>query len=311
MSDKFGDVHIATQVRDTIRKIAQREIQRAVPNDRYGTVVGIDLVNMRAEIQFNGDDPLVDPPNWIAYGKMMEPTATGQMVRVSGLAQDRYVSELLSGDTAWAAIRGLPIGGTTGQVLTKIDATDFNADWETPGAGGGFPLVVTDGTRTYSITAPTGLHPTTGQDLVLEVYQNSDPPDHSHIAVGWSFIDFDATSGSADINVRAGNDWNQRTGNDFNLNVGHDFNVSLAEDFNVNAARDINMSGGRDVGLTASTGHGVTLGTFVRMQALADSPYRPPTPDSGFVHLWIRYNAGVAEFSIMYDDGTTHIIDSH
>jgi hypothetical protein len=39
-----------------------------------------------------------------------------------------------AGETAleFAAVAGLPAGGTTGQVLTKIDATDFNADWETP-----------------------------------------------------------------------------------------------------------------------------------------------------------------------------------
>lgn len=32
---------------------------------------------------------------------------------------------------------GIPIGGTTGQVLAKIDATDYNVHWITPSGGGG------------------------------------------------------------------------------------------------------------------------------------------------------------------------------
>lgn len=32
---------------------------------------------------------------------------------------------------------GIPIGGTTGQVLSKIDNTDYNVEWVTPSGGGG------------------------------------------------------------------------------------------------------------------------------------------------------------------------------
>jgi hypothetical protein len=32
---------------------------------------------------------------------------------------------------------GLPTGGTTGQVLTKVDSVDYNVEWTTPSAGGG------------------------------------------------------------------------------------------------------------------------------------------------------------------------------
>ena len=43
--------------------------------------------------------------------------------------------------------RGVPNGGTTGQVLTKLGATNGDADWETPavgGGGGGGPLTIND-----------------------------------------------------------------------------------------------------------------------------------------------------------------------
>jgi hypothetical protein len=33
--------------------------------------------------------------------------------------------------------QGVPAGGTTGQVLAKINATDFNTQWVTPSGGGG------------------------------------------------------------------------------------------------------------------------------------------------------------------------------
>jgi len=37
--------------------------------------------------------------------------------------------------------QGVPVGGTAGQVLSKIDATNFNTQWSTPAAGGeAFPI---------------------------------------------------------------------------------------------------------------------------------------------------------------------------
>lgn len=41
---------------------------------------------------------------------------------------------------------GVPVAGTTGQVLAKIDGTDYNTDWVTPGAGGGMtnPMTTAD-----------------------------------------------------------------------------------------------------------------------------------------------------------------------
>lgn len=39
--------------------------------------------------------------------------------------------------TAVAAAGGMPTGGTAGQVLQKVDGTNFNATWATPSGGGG------------------------------------------------------------------------------------------------------------------------------------------------------------------------------
>jgi len=49
--------------------------------------------------------------------------------------------------------QGVPTGGTTGQVLTKISAADYAANWQTPSGGGSltWPLLAPDG----SLSAPS------------------------------------------------------------------------------------------------------------------------------------------------------------
>ena len=45
----------------------------------------------------------------------------------------------LTGDTGpqGPAGQGVPVGGATGQVLTKLSATNYDTSWQTPSAGGG------------------------------------------------------------------------------------------------------------------------------------------------------------------------------
>ena len=42
--------------------------------------------------------------------------------------------------------RIVPAGGTTGQVLSKVDGADHNVEWETPGAGAGITELTGDAT---------------------------------------------------------------------------------------------------------------------------------------------------------------------
>ena len=42
----------------------------------------------------------------------------------------------ITGDTGPAG-QGVPVGGTTGQVLTKLSATNYDTAWQTPSGGGG------------------------------------------------------------------------------------------------------------------------------------------------------------------------------
>jgi hypothetical protein len=48
----------------------------------------------------------------------------GQQLRVANLSRIQEKLGIVPGS-------GLPVGGTAGQVLTKLSATNFDADWQT------------------------------------------------------------------------------------------------------------------------------------------------------------------------------------
>lgn len=56
---------------------------------------------------------------------------------------------------AGAEGQGVPMGGTAGQVLAKIDGTDFNTQWVNPTTGGGITTVVEDTTPQLGGTLDT------------------------------------------------------------------------------------------------------------------------------------------------------------
>jgi len=96
---------------------------------------------------------------------------------------------------------GVPVGGTTGQVLSKIDGTNYNTQWSTPAAGYSAPTI-------GSTLIPSGTTVTTLAGLTLTTpVINSIPASASNSAVSlWSTLTngngtnfFGQTSGSASI----------------------------------------------------------------------------------------------------------------
>jgi hypothetical protein len=67
----------------------------------------------------------------------------------TGTMQD-YLDSLVG-----PAGQGVPTGGTAGQVLSKINETNFNTQWVTLSGGGGG--IVLGGTATINITKPAGV----------------------------------------------------------------------------------------------------------------------------------------------------------
>ncbi len=61
----------------------------------------------------------------------------GQNYTITGTSQLLSVPYALYAETS---AQGIPTGGTAGQVLEKVDGTDYNAQWVTPTSGGGARL---------------------------------------------------------------------------------------------------------------------------------------------------------------------------
>jgi len=85
---------------------------------------------------------------------------------------DKVLDEVGSGGTP-----GLPVGGSAGQVLSKIDAADYNVEWTTPGGGGSFgpflnkSLLVADSTSTFTSLPSVG----SGNQFLKSGYGTYDP----------------------------------------------------------------------------------------------------------------------------------------
>lgn len=92
-------------------------------------------------------------------------------------------------------LAGLPAGGTTGQVLAKQSAADYDTGWSTPSSGGGLPLqlAIQDG-RYYSAltTSVTGT-------FLLDDYagQLTAAPFQVNEEKTWTEISIEVTTGGA------------------------------------------------------------------------------------------------------------------
>jgi hypothetical protein len=60
------------------------------------------------------------------------------------------------GTTMTTKAYGLPVGGTTGQVLSKINSADFNVEWSTASGGGGVDVQTFSTAGTTTWTKPAG-----------------------------------------------------------------------------------------------------------------------------------------------------------
>lgn len=91
-------------------------------------------------------------------------TSTGMLWATADNSYDIGASGATRPRTIYAATSfvgpgAVPTGGTVGQVLSKVDATNYNLQWTTPATGVTWPLRAPDGTQTapsYSFSASTG-----------------------------------------------------------------------------------------------------------------------------------------------------------
>lgn len=85
----FKDYSTAAKMRDLIRRIVADELEKLRPGYRYGTVVSVDTVAHRCQVQFPGETATSS----ISLGSVT-PSA-GAIVRVAGIVGDRYVDDVM------------------------------------------------------------------------------------------------------------------------------------------------------------------------------------------------------------------------
>lgn len=100
----------------------------------------------------------VDPTNAANFleGTITSYTSTSMVVNIDNNGGSGTISSwnLCVGGNLGSAGQGVPTGGTTGQVLSKIDGTNYNTQWVTPSAGGATVLV--NANSTVAQTFPIG-----------------------------------------------------------------------------------------------------------------------------------------------------------
>lgn len=146
MKYRLNDAHTAGRLRDVIRRIAVKEVDKAVPHDSFGRVIGVDEdTRIATFIPTSGTlDPQTAP---FAAGT---PPDVGDVVRVTGRAGARHI-------IGNGLVIGIPPGGDELMFLAKFSDEDYDVGWvgaSATGASAGafFPIgPYDDGTGTHEI----------------------------------------------------------------------------------------------------------------------------------------------------------------
>lgn len=88
----FGDPIIAQKARDALTRLMIRTLDQERPPYQYGTVTSIDPSTSSCMVLLPGDTVSVK----VRFGAV-RPAFTGQVVRVSGIRNDRFISDVIGG----------------------------------------------------------------------------------------------------------------------------------------------------------------------------------------------------------------------
>ena len=132
----------------------------------------------------------------------------------SWVTAQSYLTTSAAASTYAVTARGLPSSGTAGQVLTKVNGTDYNATWATLIPGDRYLTTsttsLTVGNGTKSLTVGTGLSYSPQQDVTIAY----DGTAHMHAVV----TSYNSTTGAMVVDVQ--NHSGSGTYADWTVNVG-------------------------------------------------------------------------------------------
>lgn len=86
----LSDYRYALEFRSELQRLVREEVERQRPRYQMATVVSIDRTNRKCVVTFPGDTTNAT----VSMGSV-QPTSAGQVVRVEGLAGDRYISDVM------------------------------------------------------------------------------------------------------------------------------------------------------------------------------------------------------------------------
>src|ERR1044072_5038721 len=85
----FGEYSTALRFRDVVRSVVAREVDASRPRYQYAGVKSIDRVNYKCTVRLPGETADVT----VNMGSL-QPSAIDQVVRVDGLASDRFIDDV-------------------------------------------------------------------------------------------------------------------------------------------------------------------------------------------------------------------------
>lgn len=124
MSTSLGDYAYAARLRDTIRRISRREISDLRPEPRYATVISINRTTRRCEVKYDPSDTETVP---VRMG-VIQPSTTGQTVKVEGLANDRFITDVMG-------VAHVDGSVANAEALDGLDSTDLLRKGAATGGG--------------------------------------------------------------------------------------------------------------------------------------------------------------------------------
>jgi len=136
----------------------------------------------------------------ILKAPIASPTFTGTVTIPAGASISGYLTTASAATTYAVTARGLPAGGTSGQVLTKVNGTDYNSSWATIVPGDRYltssttSLTINNSDKT--LTIGTGLSYSPQQDVVIS--ETSNPTTlHMHARV----TSYNSGTGALSVNI--------------------------------------------------------------------------------------------------------------
>lgn len=176
--------------------------------------------NLKGETGANGQNG-VNGADGFSPVVTVTPITGGNSVSIQD-SEDTHTFNVMNGTNGTNG-QGVPIGGTAGQVLAKIDGTDYNTEWITP-SGGGYTKPNRYQSVNFSVSAGLAtVNPPTGSGRVVatgnkcwnrantlelneyafnyKLSPNSSDTDVEKIQIGFNISNYTATFHSGEVNV--------------------------------------------------------------------------------------------------------------